>query len=472
MSKLLIVDDEQGMRQLLSIVFGREGYSVRVAENGRRGLELLREEPADLIVSDVKMPDMGGIELLRAARELLPEVAVVMMTAFATVDTAREAFKLGADDFITKPFDIDELKLIVAKALERLTLKKEVEALKIEKEALIKEQRERGSLGNIIGHSERMQAVYQMIETVAEVQSTVLVTGESGTGKELVARAIHDLSPRAERPFVSINCGAFTETLLESELFGYVKGSFTGANTNRKGLFEAANRGTIFLDEIGEMSHAMQVKLLRVLQERKVRPVGAHEEMPVDARVIAATNRDLKKMSDEGTFREDLFYRISVIPISLPPLRERKEDIAELVTHFIKKFCDQTGRSLSISPKASQFLENYAWHGNVRELEHTIERAVALERTEEIQPERLPEHITNYNPTRIQNEFDFPDEGINMTTHLENLEKTYVMEALKRTGGNQTKAADLLHMPVRSLRHLLDKHSIRTLSAQMRSSGE
>jgi two-component system, NtrC family, response regulator PilR len=300
----------------------------------------------------------------------------------------------------------------------------------------------------------------------------VLVTGESGTGKELVARAIHDLSPRAEKPFISINCGAFTETLLESELFGYVKGSFTGANTNRKGLFEAANRGTIFLDEIGEMSPAMQVKLLRVLQERKVRPVGAHEEMPVDARVIAATNRDLKKMSDEGTFREDLFYRISVIPISLPPLRERKEDIAELVTHFIKKFCDQTGRSLSISPKASQFLENYAWHGNVRELEHTIERAVALERTEEIQPERLPEHITNYNPTRIQNEFDFPDEGINMTTHLENLEKTYVMEALKRTGGNQTKAADLLHMPVRSLRHLLDKHSIRTLSAQMRSSGE
>jgi len=220
------------------------------------------------------------------------------------------------------------------------------------------------------------------------------------------------------------------------------------------------------------MSPSMQVKLLRVLQERKVRPVGAHEEMAVDARVIAATNRDLKKMSDEGTFREDLFYRISVIPIHLPPLRERKEDISELVTHFIKKFCDQTGRNVSITPKASQFLEMYAWHGNVRELEHTIERAVALERTDEIQPERLPEHITNYNPTRIQNEFDFPDEGINMTTHLDNLEKTYVVEALKRSGGNQTKAADLLQMPVRSLRHLLDKHSIRTLSAQMRSSGD
>lgn len=470
MSKLLIVDDEQGMRQLLSIVFGREGHSVRVAENGLRALELLREEPADLIVSDVKMPDMGGIELLRAAREFLPEVAVVMMTAFATVDTAREAFKLGADDFITKPFDIDELKLIVAKALERLTLKKEVEALKIEKDALIKEQRERGSLGNIIGRSERMQAVYQMIETVAEVQSTVLVTGESGTGKELVARAIHDLSPRAERPFVSINCGAFTETLLESELFGYVRGAFTGANTNRKGLFEAANRGTIFLDEIGEMSPAMQVKLLRVLQERKVRPVGAHEELDIDTRVIAATNRDLAAMVKDGQFREDLYYRVSVIPIELPALRERAEDIVELTEHFIKKFCAQTGRQVAISEQALRLLEAYSWPGNVRELEHTIERAVALERTDMIQPERFPEQITNYNPARVASAFALPEEGINIVAYLEQLEKTYVLEALRRTGGNQTRAADLLHLSVRSLRHLLDKHQIRGLTAQLRDS--
>jgi two-component system, NtrC family, response regulator PilR len=468
MSKLLIVDDEQGMRQLLTIVFGREGHEVRAAENGRRGLELLREEAADLIVSDVRMPDMGGIELLRAARELLPEVAVVMMTAFATVDTAREAFKLGADDFITKPFDIDELKLIVAKALERLTLKKEVETLKIEKEALIKEQRERGSLGNIIGHSERMQAVYQMIETVAEVQSTILVTGESGTGKELVARAIHDLSPRAERPFVSINCGAFTETLLESELFGYVKGAFTGANTNRKGLFEAANRGTIFLDEIGEMSPAMQVKLLRVLQERKVRPVGAHDELEIDTRVIAATNRDLSQMVKDGQFREDLFYRVSVIPIELPPLRERTEDIVELTEHFVKKFCAQTNRQISISEKALRLLEIYSWPGNVRELEHTIERAVALERTDTIQPERFPEQITNYNPARIASAFALPDEGINITAYLDQLEKTYILEALRRTNGNQTRAAELLQLSVRSLRHLLDKHSIRSLTAQLR----
>jgi two-component system response regulator PilR (NtrC family) len=251
-----------------------------------------------------------------------------------------------------------------------------------------------------------------------------------------------------------------------------MKGSFTGANTNRKGLFEAAEKGTIFLDEIGEMSPAMQVKLLRVLQERRIRPVGAHDEFSIDSRVIAATNRDLKQMVEDGTFREDLFYRISVIPINLPPLRERKEDIGALVAHFINKFCEQSGKNLTINQKTSQILEDYAWHGNVRELEHTIERAVALERGEEIQPERLPEHITNYNPTRINAEFDLPDNGINLTTHLDNLEKTYVVEALRKTSGNQTRAAELLQMPVRSLRHLLDKHSIRTLSAQMRSLGD
>ena len=462
MSNILIVDDEQSYRQLLSLVFEPEGHSVLTAMNGREALEMLEVEQADLIISDVRMPDMDGISLLREARELYPDIGMVLMTAFATVDTARDAFKLGADDFIQKPFDVEELKMIVKKTLDK-------QELVVENRAFKRAQRERGSVKNIIGHSSKMQAVYQMIETVAEVQSTILITGESGTVKELVARAIHDLSPRAEKPFISINCGAFTETLLESELFGYVKGAFTGANINRKGLFEAANKGTIFLDEIGEMSPAMQVKLLRVLQERRVRPVGAHEEMLIDARVIAATNRDLKAMTADGSFREDLFYRISVIPIVLPPLRDRKEDIAELVTHFINKFCIQTGRKVGISTKASQMLENYAWHGNVRELEHTIERAVALERTDEIQPERLPENVSNYNPTRINAEFDFPEDGINFVAHIENLEKTYVVEALQRTGGNQTRAAELLRIPVRSLRHLLDKHSIRTLSAQMRS---
>ena len=462
MSNILIVDDEQSYRQLLSLVFESDGHSVRTAMNGREALERLQEDPADVIVSDVKMPDIDGIEMLRSVRETLPDLGVVLMTAFASVETAREAFKLGADDFIQKPFDVEELKLIVKKTLEKQALINENRAFK-------RAQRERGSVKNIVGSSGKMQAIFQMIETVAEVQSTVLITGESGTGKELVARAIHDLSPRAERPFISINCGAFTETLLESELFGYIKGSFTGANTNRKGLFEAANKGTIFLDEIGEMSPAMQVKLLRVLQERRVRPVGAHEELTIDTRVIAATNRDLKQMSEEGSFREDLFYRVSVIPINLPPLRDRPEDIPDLVAHFVNKFCGQAGRNLTVSPKTMQLLENYLWHGNVRELEHTIERAVALERDDEIQPERLPEHITNYNPDRVKAEFDLPEEGLNLVAHLETLEKTYVVEALRKTSGNQTKAADLLQMQVRSLRHLLDKHNIRALSSQMRN---
>jgi two-component system response regulator PilR (NtrC family) len=468
MASLLIVDDELSMRQFLTHLFQRDGHAIRVAENGREAMAMLHEQGADVIISDVKMPDMGGIELLRAARELHPDVEVIMMTAFANEQTAHEAFLLGAFDFVHKPFDNDLLKEKVARALQKILIVKEKQALQVENEALIKGQRARGRLGNIVGQSDRMQAVYQMIETVAQVQSTVLITGESGTGKELVARAIHDLSPRAHKPFVSVNCGAFTETLLESELFGYVKGSFTGATANRKGLFETAEQGTIFLDEIGEMSAAMQVKLLRVLQERKVRPVGAHDETEVNTRIIAATNRDLTALVKEGSFREDLFYRVSVIPMELPPLRERGDDIAELAEHFIRKYCAQTGRAISISGPAMRLLEAYSWPGNVRELEHTIERAVALERTDMVQPERLPEQITNYSQTRIGSELQLPSEGINLTAHLDQLEKTYVLEALKRTDGNQTYAADLLKMSVRSLRHLLDKHGIRGLTAQMR----
>jgi DNA-binding NtrC family response regulator len=468
MANILIVDDELSMRQFLTHLFQRDGHAVRVAENGRKAMDMLRQQPADVIISDVKMPDMGGIDLLRAARELNPTVEVIMMTAFANEATAHEAFLLGAFDFVHKPFDNELLKEKVARAVDKITRAAEAQTLKDENEALIKGQRARGKLSNIIGQSDRMQSVFQMIETVAQVPSTVLLTGESGTGKELVARAIHDLSPRAQKPFVSVNCGAFTETLLESELFGYVKGSFTGANANRKGLFEAANQGTIFLDEIGEMSPAMQVKLLRVLQERKVRPVGAHEEIEVNTRVIAATNRDLAAMVKDGSFREDLYYRISVIPMELPPLRERKGDIVELARYFIGKHCAQTGRDLSISPPAMRLLEAYSWPGNVRELEHTIERAVALEMTNTIQPERLPDQITKYSQTRVASAFDLPEAGLNLTAHLDQLEKTYLLEALRRTEGNQTNAAQLLQMSVRSLRHLLDKHGVRGLTAQMR----
>lgn len=468
MNRILVVDDEQGIRQLLTLVFSRAGYSVRVAETGAQAVAMLQAEAADLILSDIRMPDMNGIELLRAARAMLPDVRVVMMTAFASLETAREAFKLGAEDFVQKPFDVEELREIVKRAFAHLQLAQENADLREQNAQLKPFDEHQAQLDKLIGRSVKMQAVYQMIKTVAAVPSTVLITGESGTGKELVASAIHNLSPRARQPFVTVNCGAFTESLLESELFGYVRGAFTGANANRKGLFEASHKGTIFLDEIGEMSAAMQVKLLRVLQEKKIRPVGGHEEIQIDARVLAATNRDLQRMVKEGTFREDLFYRISVIPVELPPLRERDGDVRVLINYFVDKFCRLSNRRLTVSPRALERLENYAWRGNVRELEHTIERLVALEPTDAIQLERLPESITNYNPGRTADTSELPEQGLNLTAHLEHLERKYVMEALARTSGNQSRAAELLQMPVRSLRHLLDKHDIRNLTAQMR----
>ncbi|HEU4390475.1 MAG TPA: sigma-54 dependent transcriptional regulator [Blastocatellia bacterium] len=465
MERLLVVDDERSMRELLELVLKREGYTVDSAENGTRALDLAKQNLYDLIISDVKMPDINGIELLERVRDMSPETLVIMITAFATVDTARRAFKLGAEDFVIKDsgFDVEELKVIIGKALEKKRLRQENVLLK-------RELRQRSSLDNIIGRSPQMQAVYQMIETVAATTSTVLITGESGTGKELVARAIHNLSNRSSAPFVSINCGAFTETLLESELFGYMKGSFTGAVANRKGLFEAAEGGTIFLDEIGETTPAMQVKLLRVLQERCIRRVGGVEEIPVDCRVVAATNRDLSQMVEDGTFRNDLYYRISVIPIEMPPLRARRMDIPDLVRHFLEKYGDAAGRShLDISDEATRFLETYDWPGNVRELENTIERAVALESEPVIKPERLPERILKFKPRNIT-DLDLPEDGIDLEAYLAQLEKDYILRALHRTGGNQTRAAEILHMPVRSLRHLLDKHKIRQTASMLRES--
>jgi DNA-binding NtrC family response regulator len=450
------------MRELLELVFKREGHQVTSVSNGREALAALAQGSCDLIITDVKMPDLNGIELLKAVREQSPDTMVIMMTAFATINSAREAFKLGADDFIQKPFDVDEFKLIVRKALEKRDLRQENALLK-------RELHRRGQLGDIIGRSPKMQAVYQMIETVAANSSTVLINGESGTGKELVARAIHNLSARRDRAFVSVNCGAFTETLLESELFGYVKGAFTGAQTNRKGLFEAADSGTIFLDEIGEMTLAMQVKLLRVLQERRIRRVGGTEEIPIDTRIIAATNRDLEKMVKTGEFREDLYYRVSVIPLELPPLRQRREDIADLVQHFLTKFAAQAGHPVKrCTAEVMRYLEEYDWPGNVRELENTIERAVALEISEEIQASRLPERILRYSPQQASGELNLPDTGIDLENYLRELEKSYLLEALRRTGGNQTRAAELLHMTVRSLRHCLDKYGIRQITSQLR----
>ncbi len=451
MSKLLIVDDEASYRQVLKKLFEAEGYVVDTASDGRAALAHLRNKKCDLIVSDVRMPDIDGIELLAKARTVHPDIGVVLMTAFGTIMVARAAFELGADDFIQKPFNNEELKVIVKRTLEK-------QAIIHENRAFRSAQRNIGSIASIVGQSEKMAELFRMIETVAREQSTILITGESGTGKELVARAIHDMSDRSEKPFIPINCGALTETLLESELFGYVKGAFTGAGESRAGVFESASKGTIFLDEIGDMSVAMQVKILRVLQEQRVRRVGAADEIAVDTRVIAATNRDLEPMIEEGTFRRDLFYRISVIPLHVPPLRERRDDIPHLAKHFIKKFSTRAGKKVTLSPEALDLLKTRMWNGNVRELEHTIERAVALTADGATIP---PEYCEDGRRAGVIPRIAIPDGGIHLPGLLHDLEKEYVQEALLISGGNQTRAAEILQMPVHALRHLLDKHGLR-----------
>ena len=450
MAEVLIADDEKGYREVLRVIFEDQGHTVSTATNGRGALELLKKNPCDVVVSDVRMPDMDGIEFLRAARQFYPEIGIVMMTAFGTIDTAREAFKLGADDFIQKPFNNEELKLIVQRALDRKALIDENRALK-------QAQRKLGSTANIVGSSDAIQKLHEQIEAVASEEATILITGESGSGKELVARAIHDRSKRAERPFLPVNCGAMTETLLESELFGFVKGAFTGAMQARPGMFESAHTGSIFLDEIGDMSPAMQVKVLRVLQERKVRRIGAAAETNVDTRVIAATNRDLGPLVADGKFREDLFYRISVIPIHVPSLRERRGDIPELAMHFIDRFSRRSGKSIGITDEAMRTLEARNWSGNVRELENTIERAVTFTPSGESISASHCAAGTATNGTKP----NLPTEGLHLPSYLNKLECEYVVEALRRTNGNQTRAAELLQIPVYALRHLLDKHDLR-----------
>ena len=449
MATLLIADDEKGYRDVLKVIFEDIGHVVHTVTDGRSALSLLKTQPCDLVVSDVRMPDMNGIEFLRAAREFYPDIGIVMMTAFGTIDTAREAFKLGADDFISKPFNNEELKLIVERTLEHKALLHENRALKAAQRKNM----------NIVGGSAAIKRLLAEIESVAREEATVLITGESGSGKELVARAIHELSHRSEQAFIPINCGALTETLLESELFGFVKGAFTGAAQARAGMFESANRGSIFLDEIGDMSPAMQVKVLRVLQERKVRRIGASAETSVDTRVIAATNRDLAPMVDEGKFRQDLFYRISVIPLHVPSLRERSEDIPELAMHFVRKFANRSGKSVTISDNALEALSGRAWPGNVRELENTIERAVAFAQSGDelgIQSFSTRPSTNGHGPKP-----HFPVEGLHLPTYLNQIERSYVEEALRRTNGNQTRAAEILQIPVHAFRHLLDKHDLR-----------
>jgi two-component system, NtrC family, response regulator PilR len=454
--RILVVDDERSMRELLAIVLRREGYEVLLADNGRTAIDLLEREPVDLLISDIKMPDLSGVDVLRAAKKIDQDILGIMITAFASTETAVEAMRLGACDYLSKPFDIDLLKMKVREKIENRQLRQENLLLK----------RTLGlshEFSNIIGRSAAMVDVFKMIETVARTNSTILLTGESGTGKGLVAQAIHFHSLRRDKPMVSLNCGALPENLLESELFGHMRGAFTGADTNKKGLLEVAERGTVFLDEIGEMSAVMQVKLLRVLQERRFRRVGGLEELQADIRVIAATNQDLAKAIAEGRFREDLYYRINVIPISLPPLRERREDIPLLAEHFVAKYAEQMDKEItSISHDAMDLLVQHEWPGNIRELENVMERAVALEPTPAILADSLPAAIRGESPRAATAPVDgLPESGFDLEAHVKEIERGYIAEALKRAGGVQVKAAELLGMSFRSFRYYVKKYNLR-----------
>ena len=449
---LLIVDDEASLRDFLSIVFEEEGWAVETAGSlAEARVAISRKEP-DVVLCDLNIPDGSGIDLLKEVKEAKPSVAFVMITAYTSTKSAVEALKAGAFDYIAKPFDIEELKIIVGKAVER----KELEDENIHLRSALEE---RFTFSNIIGRSPKMQEIFSIVQRIAKTQSTVLISGESGTGKELIARAIHYNSGRRGK-FVSINCGALPETLLESELFGHERGAFTGAIREKRGLFSEAERGTIFLDEIGETSLAMQIKLLRVLQERVVRKVGSNVEAPVDVRALAATNRDLSDSIQKGTFREDLFYRINVIPITLPPLRHRREDIPLLVDHFIAKF----GRNLGlpqkkISTDAMRAIEKYPWPGNVRELENVVERMIALEPSDILTTKSLPEQVL-LGGSIPDVTFELPPDGISLQDHLEAIGKIFMLKALERAGGVQTQAAELLRMSFRSFRYYAKKYDL------------
>jgi len=451
---LLIVDDEGSILDFLSLLFQQEGYEVDTARTVEEARHALGHSTYDLVLCDVMMPDGNGIDLLREIKSGEADPAVIMMTAYTSTKAAIEAMKLGAADYISKPFDVEELKIVAQKALERAELADENIYLR-------RELAQKYTFNNIIGKSARMQAIFSLIERIARTSSTVLVHGESGTGKELIARAIHFASPRSSRRFLSINCGAMPENLLESELFGHERGAFTGAVRDKKGLFQEADRGTLFPDEIGEMTPTMQVKLLRALQEKVVRKVGGNEEEPVDVRIIAATNQDLEARITSGDFREDLFYRINVLPIHLPPLRQRREDIPLLVDFFLQKYCKQMDMAPKpISVEAMQMLESYDWPGNVRELENLIERALALSHAETITTRDLPVHLLTHRKMS-SDLIELPEEGLDLERYLEGIRIQLMQQALNRTGGVQTQAAEVLGMSFRSFRYYAKKGGLK-----------
>jgi two-component system response regulator PilR (NtrC family) len=450
-----VVDDERSMRDLLSITLRQHSYDVAVADGGEAAIAALKASAFDLVITDLRMRKLDGLAVLKAAKELTPETVVLVITAFASPDTAVEAMKLGAYDYITKPFKLEEIRLTVDKALERKRLHDENVALK-------RQLRKHQGFENFIGRSRTMLEVFDTIRKTADSTSTVMITGESGTGKELAALAVHNESPRRNGPFVSVNCGAIPEGLMESELFGHVKGAFTGAVANSPGLFSAADGGTLFLDEVTEVPHTVQVKLLRAIQERQVRRVGDTRDMKVDVRLVAASNRDLTRAVAEGLLREDLFYRLNVIPIHLPALRERREEIPLLVAHFIDKIGRATGKAVhGVSPEALAVLEAYHWPGNVRELENVIERAIVLGNGGLITPDSFPPNLVH--PSEgPEIPLDVPDDGLNLEGMIDRLERQYIQQALHRTGGNQTRAAALLGLSFRQLRYKVRKHGLQT----------
>jgi two-component system response regulator PilR (NtrC family) len=453
--KILVADDEQSMREFLDIMLKKEGYKVSLASNGEEVLKLTEKDIFDMVLMDIRMPKLDGISTLKKIKAISPETIVIMITAYASADTAIKAMKEGAYDYITKPFKVEEIKVIIKNALEKKNLQKENILLK-------QVVRDRYHFENIIGQSSKMLALYDLLEKVAPTKTNILITGESGTGKELVAKAIHFNSPRKEKPFVTLNCGAIPEPLIESELFGHMKGAFTDAIATKKGLFEVADEGTIFLDEISELPLLMQVKLLRVLQDKEFKRVGGTEDIRVDVRIMSATNKDLEGAVKEKLFREDLFYRLNVIQIKLPPLRERREDIPLLAEHFLKKYSEELNKNISrISSEASHILLSYEFPGNVRELQNIIERAVALEATQELTAQNLSSYLDEQislkkGPVNLE----IPSEGIDLEKVVEDLERTLLLKALDRTKGIKKKAAELLHINFRSMRYRLEKYGL------------
>ncbi|MEJ2725872.1 MAG: sigma-54 dependent transcriptional regulator [Deltaproteobacteria bacterium] len=452
MDTVLIVDDEKNYLVVLEALLAPEGYEIMTVDNAQAAIELIQGVDLDLVITDMKMPGMSGMELLQASKNIKPELPVIMMTAYGTIEMAVEAMKKQAYDYITKPFQNEELKLTVTKALQNHRLVKENRLLS---EALS----DRYQYGNIIGKSKPMLEIYDLIRKVAQSRASVLITGPSGTGKELIAKAIHYHSPRKERPFISVNCGALTETLLESELFGHEKGAFTGAISMKKGRFELADEGTLFLDEVGEMSPSLQVKLLRVLQEVEFERVGGTKTIKVDVRVLSASNRNLKEDVAEGLFREDLFYRLNVIHMEVPPLKERKEDIRLLVHHFIEKYRQDEGKGkIELAPETWKALYNYPWPGNVRELENVIERAVVLNSDGLIEFQDLPPEFSEKPQDLDIDRFISPDAELQPT--LEKIEEKLIRRALKLANNVQAHAAEMLGITKSLIQHKMKKYNI------------